>query len=474
MLKKNTWVHALIIAGMATGLTACGGSDDGSSGSSGIPSPDSYTAGTFKDAAIDGMAYPNHLPDYGMGYASGQNGAACYGQTHYFETEDGRVRVYGSTAFSETDFRVVSTMVHSRLDLVMDKFGMSWNEFVDQRPIFNRNHLEMIVNEYNGHLGHVDASMAAQNWSVWDAATLEEKLAFAENYYIQHTHSGVVLPSRSDWDNFTQAEKLAVAEAIHNSEKPARRDESGSSWVEWSALTQEAQLSLVDQAGQLTSDQELPLMNDILLPRDALVVCLSPGMRGKQFGEGSQFGIQVPPEVSTYHSKVGEIFTHEIVHFVQSNTADVGQPNPFAVMPRWFTEGQAVYLAGQSRASVNHHHQINAADITNWHAEQISNEDTGLLYKHYGLAYQYVHENNGTAAILNMMQSMKTNTDAPQVWQRYKPFDNENPAASDKDPGLAFGRAFAEHIDDHTGADLEFERYRTDYHTLMNGWASQP
>ncbi|MGO1659993.1 MAG: hypothetical protein ACTHYN_15465 [Marinobacter sp.] len=408
MLKKNTWVHALIIAGMATGLTACGGSDDGSSG---IPSPDSYTAGTFKDAAIDGVAYPNHLPSYGLGYASGENGAECYGQTHYFETEDGRVRVYGSTAFSETDFRVVSTMIHSRLDLIMGKFGMSWNEFVDQRPVFNRNHLEMIVNEYNGSTGHVDASVAVQNWSVWDGATLEEKLAFAKNYYIQHT--------------------------TH-------------------------------------SDLELPLMNDILLPRDALVVCLSPGMRGAQFGEGSQFGIQVPPEVSTYHSKVGEIFAHEIVHFVQSNIADVGQRNPFAVMPRWFTEGQAVYLAGQSRASVNHHHQINAADITNWHAEQISNEDTGLLYKHYGLAYQYVHENNGTAAILNMMQSMKTNTDAPQVWQRYKPFDNENPAANDKDPGLAFGRAFAEHIDDHTGADLEFERYRTDYHTLMNGWASQP
>lgn len=460
MFEKNTLLRALIATGLTSGLVACGSGDGG--GGDGIPSAGSYVTGTFKDASIDGMAYPNSQIS-----ASGQNGRACYGQTHYFETADGRVRVYGSTAFSETDFRVVSTMIHSRLDLVMEKFGMSWDGFVDQRPIFNSGHLELMVKEYNRHIGHAGADKAARNWLEWNASTLEEKITFAEDVYIQDTSLGVVLPSPSDWDALTQSEQLVLAEKYYN------YIHSYEGAAQWNTLNPDEKQVYVQQTAEHVDLNEQPLINDILLPRDALVACLSPEMAGAQFGEGSQFGIQVPPHVSTYHKRVGEIFTHEIVHFVQTNIADVGQSNPFAVMPRWFTEGQAVYMAGQSLASVDHHHQINAAAITNWTAELDSGENPGFLYQHYGLAYQYVHENNGTTAVVNMMQSMKTNTDAPQIWQRYLKIDDYTNPLRDKDPGLAFGRAFVQYIDDHTGTDLEFERYITDYHSLMNDWAAQ-
>ncbi|WP_191965208.1 hypothetical protein [Marinobacter halotolerans] len=416
MLKKNPLLRAVVAAALTMGLSACISGDD-DEGGSGLPSEKDYVAGQFKDASVDGTAYPQNLT-----LAGGQNGRSCSGETHYFETEDGRIRVYGSTAFSETDFRVVSTMIQTRLDLVMGKFGISWDEFVAQRPHFTLDHLSRLVSGY-------------RSWTQYESGTD---------------------PSLSVAAIETQSETEAL------------------DWETWQTLSLQDQLAFAESyAPMLGYAGTSATLADLLLPRESMVVCLSPGMSGSQFGEGSQLGIQVPPETSTYHSRVGEIFTHEIVHFVQANISHVGQSNPFAVMPRWFTEGQAVYLAGQSIASVDHHHNLNAANIVSFLDEELSGYDSGFMYKHYGLAYKYVHENNGTATIVDMMQSMKSNTDTPHIWQPSVAFDPENPEATDKDPGLAFQRAFVNHISDHTGTPLEIKRYRTSYHDLMNGWASQ-
>lgn len=417
MFEKNPLLRAAVAAALTVSLSACIGGDDDESGN-GLPTEKDYVAGKFKNASVDGVAYPQNLL-----YAAGQNGRVCSGETHYFETDDGRIRVYGSTAFSETDFRVVSTMIQDRLDLVMEKFGFTWDEFVTQRPVFTLDHLSNLVSSY-------------RNWEEIGAAETDEVISSATTE--------------------TQAEKEIL------------------DWQTWQNLSPDEQLAFAESFAPMIGPMEhSATLNDLLLPRDAMVVCLSPGMVGAQFGEGSQLGIQVPPETSTYHSRVGEIFTHEIVHFVQLNISHVGQSNPFAVMPRWFTEGQAVYLAGQSIASVDNHHNLNAANIVSFGDEGNSGYDSGFMYKHYGLAYKYIHENNGTTAVVDMMLSMKSNTDTPHKWQPSLESDPTNPAASDKDPGLAFARAFANHIDDHTGAALEIERYRTSYHELMNGWASQ-
>ncbi len=416
MFKKKPLLKTVVAAALTMGLTACVGGDD-DEGSSGLPSEKDYAAGQFKDASVEGVAYPENL-----GFAGGQNGRSCSGETHYFETEDGRIRVYGSTAFSKTDFRVISTMLQNRLDLVMGKFGITWDEFVAQRPTFTLDHLSTLVSSY-------------RNWAA----------------YVSETN-----PSLSPGSDETYAEKQTL------------------DWQAWQNLSLDEQLAFAESnAPVMGFMEEDATLNDLLLPRESMVVCLSPGMGGSMFGEGSQLGIQVPPETSTYHSRVGEIFTHEIVHFVQANISHVGQSNPFAVMPRWFTEGQAVYLAGQSIASTNHHYNLNAASIITWDDALNAGYDSGFMYQHYGLAYKYIHENNGMSAVVAMMQSMKSNTDTPHKWQASVEFDPENPGADEKDPGLAFKRAFVNHIDDHTGTPLEIKRYWTSYHDLMNGWASQ-
>lgn len=405
MFEKNKLLRALLAAGLTTGLVACGGGSD-SDGSAALPPESEFVSGDFMDARIEGVSYPSNTL-----FAAGTTGRQCEGQTNYFETADGRIRVYGSTAFSETDFRVVAIMIDQRLDQVMNAFGMSWNEFVEQRPDFTLDHLPTMVRDH-------------QQW--------QEIIA---------------QPDPQEDPTIS-----ATSEVI---------SESAAAWDSWSSLTLDEQKALVDQGYS-----QAPLA-DTLLPREALVACLVSGTGGSTIAEGSQLGIQVPGETSTYHSKVGEIFTHEIVHFVQQNITHVGQDNPYSVMPRWFSEGQAAFMAGQSVASPDHHHNFDPVNIITYNDEEETGYDSGFTYEHYALAYKYLDENNGRDTVVDMMLAMKSNTDAPHEWQSK---DAKAIPPLEKDEGLSFSAAFAHYLEDHTGQALTIDRYRESYHELVGNW----
>lgn len=391
MIKKLIVCSSVLLAACGGG----GGDDGGGGGTKTGP----LVEGQFKDAAIEGVVYPSDTWQ-----STGTYGTACYDETHYFETDDGRIRVYGSTAFSETDFKVVATMIDERLDSVISKFGITWAEYVQERETFNIDHVSSLASYYlslymgnnpgSGYSGTDDEA-----WALWSSLTTQEQLNFARDEYV----------------------------------------------------------ALDDRVA----------MKDVLLPKEQVVVCFNEKMSGAQFGEGSQYGIQVPPNTSTYSGGVGEIFTHELVHFVQQNITNVGQ-DPYSIMPRWFSEGQATYLAGMSVASVDHHYNADPVEVVSFFDEDEMGVDTGTAYEHYALAYKYLEENNERAAIVNMMIAMKSNTDTPQSRQPAKVFDPNNPDA--KDEGLSFTRAFDSRMKDHTGASLTIERYRTTYHDLMNSW----
>lgn len=415
MLKKLTLCASLFMA-------ACGGSgSDGGSGGDGIPAAENFVEGSFKDSRVAGVAYPNSA----AGRAVGLYGRACMDEHHYFETADGRIRVYGSTAFSETDFQVVATMVSNRLDNALAQFGLTWEEFVAQRELVNLGMLPTVLQAYSDYLA---------------------------------SH-GEFDPGNNDPTQTTGS----TAEDIYAMEKDQ--------WADWNALDRDEQIAFIrdtflDSGYAYAPEHDTVAEKDVVLAADKVQICLSSDMGGSQFGEGSQVGIQVPPNTSSYHSRVGEIFTHELVHFIQGNIANVGQ-NPYALMPRWFTEGQAVYMSGQYLASVDHHHNMDPVKVLSYAQESDSGVDTATAYEHYGLAYQYIHENNGRDTIVQMMQSMKTNTDAPQVFMSaYEAFDPDQLY----DEGLAFTRAFDANFKDHTGESMSIEQYRMSYHDYMNAW----
>lgn len=86
-----------------------------------------YAQGYFLDARDTGRYFPSAR--WSLNSAS----EACIGDTLYFETANGRVRVYGSPAYSETSFRAAATELDNRIDGVLSQFRMAWGDFIDDR-----------------------------------------------------------------------------------------------------------------------------------------------------------------------------------------------------------------------------------------------------------------------------------------------------------------------------------------------------
>ncbi|WP_303288938.1 hypothetical protein [Marinobacter sp. SS5-14b] len=86
-----------------------------------------YSLGYFLDARDTGRYFPSGR------WSLNSEAEVCVGDTLYFETDDGRVRVYGSPAYSENTFRAAATELNTRIDDVLNRFKMSWRDFVGER-----------------------------------------------------------------------------------------------------------------------------------------------------------------------------------------------------------------------------------------------------------------------------------------------------------------------------------------------------
>ncbi|TGN40232.1 hypothetical protein [Marinobacter confluentis] len=86
-----------------------------------------YNHGYFLDARDTGRFFPT------ASWSLNHTSKACVGETMYFETASGRVRVYGSPAYSENTFRAAATELDNRIDGVLNHFRMNWSDFIDER-----------------------------------------------------------------------------------------------------------------------------------------------------------------------------------------------------------------------------------------------------------------------------------------------------------------------------------------------------
>ncbi|MCG7200715.1 hypothetical protein MD273_13350 [Marinobacter pelagius] len=88
---------------------------------------DSFSSGFFLYIGDTGEDFPDD--SWSLDVAA----EACIDDSLYFETDSGRVRVYGSPAYSETDFRAAATELERRIDGVLSRFQLRWPEFVEDR-----------------------------------------------------------------------------------------------------------------------------------------------------------------------------------------------------------------------------------------------------------------------------------------------------------------------------------------------------
>lgn len=89
--------------------------------------PHTFTPGLYLDARDTGDYFP------ASSWNLSQHSDDCIDETLYFETDSGRVRIYGSPAFSDIDFRAAATELEHSIDSVLSRFQLRWWEFVADR-----------------------------------------------------------------------------------------------------------------------------------------------------------------------------------------------------------------------------------------------------------------------------------------------------------------------------------------------------
>ena len=107
-------LNSVRVVGVAA-LLSLAGCDSGTEDTDEAYQPERLP-GEFRDSRITRNFYPDAR------WATGSEGASCATENAYFETRNGRVRVYGSTAYSETTFRLTANEIDSRIDKVLSYF----------------------------------------------------------------------------------------------------------------------------------------------------------------------------------------------------------------------------------------------------------------------------------------------------------------------------------------------------------------
>lgn len=393
---KKTFMYGF--AALATiALTACGGG--GSDGGGGGEAPETYVKGAFYDARMTGNTYPDDAA--GLGAFGGE----CIGQHHYFEDDNKRIRVYGSSGISESTFELMATHIDNNLDSVMSLFNTSWASFVSQRQILTLSGMDSLLKYQINADGSVKAPLADQ----YDGHALTDA---AQSYVA--------------WKAMTDAEKQQTLVDVAD---------------------------MLDQSaanGAYITEEEYP--ENHMQDSSFFVACLNPNMGGNTSGEGTMPGMALTSIPSSYNGDLGRLIKHEIVHFVQSNMTRVGGVRRH--LPRWFEEGQAVVFAGQSYHGPSAHYNYEPLNVTSPTYEV---GDPGEAYKHYGLAYNYLDKANGKAGMADFLWSIRDISGDPT--DASYPMGTHSPR---------FTRAFDATIVDHNGDPLTFSDYQTNYHDIMN------
>lgn len=183
-----------------------------------------------------------------------------------------------------------------------------------------------------------------------------------------------------------------------------------------------------------------------------IIGCLSPDVPHSEFVSASLAAVAFNPYYGQWPYETGQIVAHELVHFVQENLSryDAG----YSLLPYWFAEGQAVVVAGEPIAPVYQHYDYDPL----WDVTPIDATNAPYRFEHYGLAYRYLEKANGALALTVLLEMV-------QVLDWDGGFYGEVSTGESR----AFVEAFnSAGLVDHRNNYLSFQRFRSDYHDLLN------
>ncbi|WP_417565041.1 hypothetical protein [Marinobacter sp.] len=184
-----------------------------------------------------------------------------------------------------------------------------------------------------------------------------------------------------------------------------------------------------------------------------VIGCLSPNVPQGEFVSASLAAVAFNPYYGQWPFETGQIVSHELTHFVQENLSRYDASD--SLLPLWFAEGQATVVAGEPVAPAYQHYDYEPL----WDVTPLDAGSAPYRFEHYGLAYRYLERANGALAMTVLLEMV-------QLLDWDGGFYGEISTGESR----AFVEAFnSAGLVDHRNNHLSFQRFRADYHDLLNG-----
>ncbi len=383
-------------------LAACG--SGGSDSDNGVTTPSStsgssYVSGEFKYASDTDKYFIDDA------FAINSTSSDCVGAYNDYYFESANVMVYGSQSLPDSDFKHAATLVENQLDNAFNAMGITKAQFDEYRPKYAPRTVSDMMN------------LVFMGYDVSENGS-------AVRYDIADIDPDFNEPS--NWSSMSDTEQYTYVVAYWNASSEAKHDELYAKYLE-----------VYPQFVDFTKYIE-----------DKIVVCLNPSMGGSFYGEGSLVGMTLATKSSAERADDSQIVLHELIHTIQKNIAFPSLPEE-AYIDRWFSEGQAVVLAGQKVAtSSNGAYTPKVKSIGNEHVHFSS---TGEAYEQYGLAYKTLAKSNESQAMVSLLEGIR-------YYSLPNEYKSEQYVSSD-----AFRYGFNENMKKRNGSQLTLEEFETNY-----------
>lgn len=420
-MRPHNYVYTGILS-MAL-MTGCGSgdSDNGSAtattqtpAQTASPSTKNNGNGQFKQSNDTGRFFGF---DFGTFYANDYNfGAGDCINSHndyYYETDN--LYVFGPRSLPSTDFITVAEWIENQIPIATSAVGAS----------------------------NFDALTASRN----DIAPEVNGMIY--DYFAQQQLTNVTYPVAYDefstWD-FNQQTSW-FAKYFRDAERTQQN-------------------LIIEEVGELAGftwqeQSEYRLGNKLL-------VCINQNTSANEYAHAGRYGVSIAAPSIQSRSDAEQIVLHELIHTIQQMSYD--SFHHFDTLPRWFFEGQAVFLAGQRIANQNSASNYQTPAFVTYSDE--ANVDVGEIYEHYGLAYRYLQNANG----IEKMMALLRNID--QSDYNYKGSYVSDEASAELNYNFNDGKSahrpeFIQAFDmsnlvDANGQALTLERFKRDYVSLLN------
>lgn len=375
-------------------LVACGGGEDEGNNAENFIPPSNIAVNGKIQHSADTGKYFSYGEDHFGGYGHNAYHCAENYNDYYYETDN--FMIFGNPALPLSDFESAAKWVESNLSSALTSFGISKSGYFDAR---GRARISV--------LNHIRFGLESQ-------------------YY-----SNVEYPAEFDNMSFESQVMWATTKAKQ--------------------LSDEEILTLVREYPY----DENKLESEIFL-EEKIYVCLHENQGAYGWGEGTPMGITIGAEsVSTLPYNVDKVVQHELIHTFQHALSSSYEGSK---LPRWFAEGQAVYLSGMNIAEKQNYgdyHPTSVIDFTDEYG------DVSQAYEHYGLAYKYLAEANSKSVINDMLKHVGELNHSWMVQGDADYKENHN-----------YVEAFEQHIKQQDGTPLSVHQFREDYHQIMSAYAN--